>query len=342
MTQDEQQHRKKQPNPLVLAVMLTGVLLLDVHPKSNASANAVGSPTGIAEQLVRNTRNLLRQTVEPYRLPDAVVQAVEQDLAQKLGIPASELSITEYSLESQTFPCEDPSDPTETCVDPRPEEWRIVVADRWVYRSDPQGQNLQLETPNVPVSYLPEAVAKAVLAAASYDSGFDLSDLSISQIQLRDWPDFCREVEVASVPHCQGETISGWQIAIAAGMERLVYQVDRAGEVVLLNPTLSSNLEPLGQPPLLPAGLATLVKADLLEKVGISPEEVEISEYSPHTWTDSCLGLLHSQAVCDRHRIPGWRIVLSNGGTRWVYRTDATGKTLGLETSISERRSSIN
>ncbi|MCT7985920.1 hypothetical protein NG796_21825 [Laspinema sp. A4] len=339
MNHDEQR-RKKQPNPLVLAVMLTGVLLIEVHPKATSSASAVSDPMAIAGQLVRNTRNLLRQTIDPYRLPDAVTQAVQQDLSLKLGIPASELSITEYSLESHPSQCQKKLDPPVDCNDTTLHQWRIVVSDRWVYRSDPQGQTLKLETPDVPVSYLPAEVANAVLEASARRSGLDLSDLSITEIQVRDWPNLCLEVD-PSRQTCHTGTVPGWQIAIAAGQERLVYQVDRSGDQILFNPLLSSTIERLMQPPL-PSGLAALVKADLAENVGISPEQVEVAEYSRQTWTDSCLGLLHSKAVCDRNTVNGWRIVLSNGGTRWVYRTDATGKTLGLETAISEHRDPKN
>lgn len=339
MNQDEQR-RKKQPNPLVLAVMLTGVLLLEVHPKVTSRASAVSDPMAIAGQLVRNTRNLLRQTIDPYRLPDAVSHAVQQDLSLKLGIPASELSITEYTRESQPLECEENPEPTLDCTDTNLEQWRIVVSDRWVYRSDPQGQTLELETPDVPVSYLPSEVANAVLEAAARRSGLDIAELSITQIQVRDWPNLCLEVDVSG-QKCHPRTAPGWQIAIAAGDERLVYHVDRSGDLILFNSLLSSTLEPLAQPPL-PSGLATLVKAELAKNVGISPGQVEVAEYSHQTWTDSCLGLLHSQAVCDSNRVNGWRIVLSNGATRWVYRTDATGKTLGLETSISEHQDPKN
>jgi hypothetical protein len=335
MNQDEQR-RKKQPNPLVLAVMLTGVLLLEVHPKVTSSASAVSNPMAIAGQLVRNTRNLLRQTIDPYRLPSAVIQAVEQDLSLKLGMSASELSITEYSLESQPLECQDNSDTSVDCTETSLKQWRIVVSDRWVYRSDPQGQTLELETPDVPVSYLPAEVANAVLEAAARRSGLDIAELSITQIQVRDWSNLCLAVD-ESGQKCDIGTPPGWQIAIAAGNERLVYHVDHPGEVLLFNAALSSIVEPLKQPPL-PSGLVTLVKADLIKTLGISPEQLQVVEYSPQTWRDSCLGLLNSQAVCDRNRVNGWRIVLSNGGTRWVYRTDGTGKTLGLETSISEHR----
>ncbi|MGL5195618.1 MAG: hypothetical protein ACRC8Y_18710 [Chroococcales cyanobacterium] len=335
MNQDEQR-RKKQPNPLVLAVMLTGVLLLEVHPKVTSSASAVSNPMAIAGQLVRNTRNILRQTIDPYRLPEAVIQAVEQDLSLKLGMSASKLSITDYRLESQPLECQENDDPSGDCTETSLEQWRIVVSDRWVYRSDPQGQNLELETPDVPVSYLPTEVANAVLEASARRSGLEIAELSITQIQIRDWPNLCLEVD-ASGENCHSGTIPGWQIAIAAGNERLVYHVDHAGEVLLFNSVLSSRVEPLDPAPL-PLGLAALVKADLIKTVGISPDKLEVAEYSPQTWRDSCLGLLHSQAVCDRNTVNGWRIVLSNGGTRWVYRTDATGKTLGLETSISEHR----
>ncbi len=333
MNQDEQR-RKKQPNPLVLAVMLTGVALLEVHPK--AASSAVSNPVAIAGQLVRNTRNILRQTVDPYRLPDAVVQAVEQDLSQKLGIPASELEITDYSLELKTLKCQDNLTPTGDCANKRSQQWRIVVSDRWVYRSDPQGKILHLETPDVPVSYLPGSVANAVLEASALHSGLDIAQLSITQIQVRDWANFCLEVDTSG-EDCNKGTAPGWQIAIAAGNERLVYDVDPSGDTVLFNPALSSTVNPLVQSPL-PSGLVSLVKAELSKNVGISPKQVQVAEYSRQTWTDNCLGLLHSQAVCDLNTVNGWRIVLSNGGTRWVYRTDATGKTLGLETAIPEHQ----
>ncbi|MEY2984983.1 MAG: hypothetical protein RLZZ568_1600, partial [Cyanobacteriota bacterium] len=50
-------------------------------------------------------------------------------------------------------------------------------------------------------------------------------------------------------------------------------------------------------------------------------------------WTDSCLGLAKAGELCAQVITPGWRVEVSDGQTRWIYRTDQRGKIIRLETS---------
>lgn len=332
MNHDEKR-RAKQPHPLMLAFMLTGAILLQAHPKATSSARALPDPVAIAKHIVRNTHSLLKERIDPYRLPDVVADAVRQDLSSHLGIPASELEITDYRRETPASSCEQPV-ASNDCGDKSADFWQVTIADRWHYQSDPQGKTVQLQNSDVPVSYLPDAVVNAVLATASERSGLEMSDLNLVQIEAKEWDNTCLGLN-PSDRECQKANVSGWQIVVAVGDQRQVYHVDSTGNSVLFNAALSSKFDNLSAH-VLPSALATIVKRDLSEKVGISLEQLQVKEYSRQTWADSCLGLLNSDAVCDRKTVEGWRIVLSDGITRWVYRADAQGKALGLETSIQE------
>lgn len=80
------------------------------------------------------------------------------------------------------------------------------------------------------------------------------------------------------------------------------------------------------------ARVANAVIQDLSRREGISVSKLKITEYSRQTWTDGCLGLGKLDQLCLQALVEGWRVVVSDGRQAWVYRTDSTGRSIGLET----------
>lgn len=81
----------------------------------------------------------------------------------------------------------------------------------------------------------------------------------------------------------------------------------------------------------LPPQLAYGVRQDLSRQVGIPAEKLKITDYTRKTWPDGCLGIPRPNELCTQALVQGWRIILSDGRSDWVYRTDRQGRVLRLE-----------
>ncbi len=81
----------------------------------------------------------------------------------------------------------------------------------------------------------------------------------------------------------------------------------------------------------LPASIVEAVRLDLSRQTGIAAERFRVTESSRQSWPNTCLGLAKADELCAQMIVEGWRVVVSDGGKIWVYRTDARGKILRLE-----------
>lgn len=94
------------------------------------------------------------------------------------------------------------------------------------------------------------------------------------------------------------------------------------------NLTQGSRQNPLNQ---LPASIVEAVRLDLSRQTGIAAGQLRVTESSRQSWPNTCLGLAKADELCAQMIVEGWRVVVSDGGKIWVYRTDARGKILRLE-----------
>jgi outer membrane lipoprotein-sorting protein len=101
------------------------------------------------------------------------------------------------------------------------------------------------------------------------------------------------------------------------------------GQTSLANPLVS-------QAPIKSEGAsATVINAvrqDLSNRTRIAANKFKVIEASQKTWSDGCLGLAGPDEICTQMLVEGWRIVMSDGDRNWIYRTDAQGNTIRLET----------
>ncbi|MDJ0556946.1 MAG: hypothetical protein QNJ68_21370 [Microcoleaceae cyanobacterium MO_207.B10] len=81
-------------------------------------------------------------------LPNDIADAVRQDLAQRIGISAEKIEVSQASEETWPNTCLGLPNSDELCAQMLVEGWRIVLSngsDSWVYRTDNQGKLLRVE-----------------------------------------------------------------------------------------------------------------------------------------------------------------------------------------------------
>lgn len=172
---------QKQPNPVILALVLTGILVWEMYPalRHTAAANAGALKDSLAQlekqqqqtaqqfssaavsqkisysvlalnTLISEPGNLAEATRQnpPNKLPETVAAAVRQELSDSTGIAADKLKVTESSKQSWPNTCLGLAKADEICGQMIVEGWRVVVSDgrqTWVYRTNARGNILRLE-----------------------------------------------------------------------------------------------------------------------------------------------------------------------------------------------------
>lgn len=179
-SQNSQNQGQKQPNPLILALVLTGMLTLEMYPAliDTAAANAGALKHSIAlesqelltanqfpgarvlEKISYSKFGLNSLNSEPVNLvqstgknsadglPAAVKSAVVGELSGLTDIPPARLKITASSRESWPNTCLGLQKADELCGQMIVEGWRVAVSDgrrTWIYRTDARGKVLRLE-----------------------------------------------------------------------------------------------------------------------------------------------------------------------------------------------------
>ncbi|MEG4272163.1 MULTISPECIES: hypothetical protein [unclassified Microcoleus] len=172
---------QKQPNPVILALVLTGILVWEMYPalRHTAAANAGALKDSLAQlerqqqqtaqqfssaavpqnisysvlaldTLTSEPGNLAEGTRQnpPKQLPATVAEAVRRELSDSTGIAADKLKVTESSGQSWPNTCLGLAKADEICGQMMVEGWRVVVSDgrqTWVYRTNARGNILRLE-----------------------------------------------------------------------------------------------------------------------------------------------------------------------------------------------------
>ena len=180
-SQNNQNRGEKQPNPLILALVLTAILAWEIYPAliHTAAANAGALKQSLAQvenqdeqtaqqfppvgdqkkitysglvlnSLISEPGNLAEGTRQnpPNQLPATVAAAVRQELSRSTGIAADKLKVTESSRQSWPNTCLGLAKSDEICGQMIVEGWRVVVSDgrqTWVYRTNARGNVLRLE-----------------------------------------------------------------------------------------------------------------------------------------------------------------------------------------------------
>lgn len=170
-------------------------------------------------------------------LPKTVANTVLQLASQQLGVPASQLRVTQAEKQTWTDGCLGLPSPVERCMSVLTPGWRVVVQGRQqsqVYRTDETAERIRAEglngqSPNTEA--LPATVTKAVLQDAQTRSRLPLSQLRIVQAELVEWSDGCLGLAEPE-QFCTQAIVPGWKVTVVGGQQTFVYRSDEAGSLV--------------------------------------------------------------------------------------------------------------
>ena len=92
-------------------------------------------------------------------------------------------------------------------------------------------------------------------------------------------------------------------------------------------PALTSNTNAL------PAEVQSAVLEDAARRTSKNVATLRIRSAQPQNWSDGCLGLAEPDELCTQVITPGWKVIITDGGRNWTYRTDDSGDLVKLEKS---------
>lgn len=85
--------------------------------------------------------------------------------------------------------------------------------------------------------------------------------------------------------------------------------------------------------PQLSTAIGHIVLQHASEHTRVPSSKLDLVEVQPHTWSDNCLELAEAEASCQQIPVSGWQVAVAKGQHRWIYRTDASGSVVKLESS---------
>ncbi|MDP8964403.1 MAG: hypothetical protein M3O33_10560 [Cyanobacteriota bacterium] len=272
-------------------------------------------------------------------LPNSVADAVLRAASEQLGVPRSQLKITQ--AQQQTWPdrCLGLGSPVELCASALTPGWRVTVEgkqQRLVYHTDTTGSLIRLNKneSNLSEANLPQSVADAVIRVASKDLGVSSSQLKIIKAQQQTWGDSCLGLP-RPTERCMGTPTPGWRVTVVTRQKVQIYRTDTTGERIRAEAIV-------GQPASvrnLPDAVAKAVLQDAARRANLSVSQLRIVQAEERDWPDGCLGLAAPGQGCTRSIVPGWRVTVEGGRQTFVYRTNESGSVIKLESGATQGNS---
>ncbi|MER3492193.1 MAG: hypothetical protein C4323_07570 [Mastigocladus sp. ERB_26_2] len=295
------------------ALILTGIL--SVSSDFAFIKNASAAPRNI---LPDTANEILEVNNKNNSLPLPVARAVLRDVSSRnQGVLPSKLKIVAYNQQTWRDGCLGLPKPDEFCTQALVPGWRVIVSNgsqNWIYHTNSNGRSLRLANSATPINNqsknLPTSVRNAILAAASQLTGLPTSRVRIvnfKQITTDGCLGLPRPGEA-----CIEIAQQAWEVNVQAGKQRLVYRTNRDGSQVRLNQTASKSA--------LPKSIADAILADAEEELGLPASRLRIVGVEQQEWPDRCLGISEPLILCAPSIVSGWRVTVSDGQQRLVYR----------------------
>jgi len=81
----------------------------------------------------------------------------------------------------------------------------------------------------------------------------------------------------------------------------------------------------------LPIEVSARIKTALAEKTGLSPAQMTLSNVSPQTWNNACLGAAKPDEVCAEVITPGYAVTVSTPQGKYHVHTDQLGSRVRIQ-----------
>ncbi|MFM6361210.1 MAG: hypothetical protein ACKPE9_12730 [Planktothrix sp.] len=290
---------EKQPRPLILALMLTGVLALDAYPT-------------LLQSILSQTETLLSHSIT---------------VAQNLLSPAPQdhQQLWETSL-----------NPTVATTEAKP-IYRVLPNPLFNLKGQlPKTIPVAFETTSTPSEWVQPATDVAQVLPSSLDTKIReliakqldvaVTDLKIVEARQQTWPDTC--LGLADTEEVCGQMlVQGWRVVVSDGQKTWVYRTDAQGRNIRLESQTHSFK--------VPSSVLDAVFEDIRQQSGLSRSQLSLEAVEEQLWPDGCLGLTEPGMFCTQSLVAGWRIIIDHQHQRWVYRTNQTGSNFKLDQAAS-------
>ncbi|RMF70344.1 MAG: hypothetical protein D6742_00480 [Cyanobacteria bacterium J069] len=81
----------------------------------------------------------------------------------------------------------------------------------------------------------------------------------------------------------------------------------------------------------LPTEVAARIKAALAEQTSLSTDQMTLSQVSPQTWNNACLGAAEPGEFCAEVITPGYQVTISTPKGKYWLHTDQSGSKIRAE-----------
>ncbi|MEB3339562.1 hypothetical protein [Okeania sp.] len=170
---------QKSPHPFLLSLILTGILAAEAYPNLTETAIASvkvlqSSQVEITSQITTKTDRFVnieqtsvngsfdnvkklskpifnlaeKLTNQVKKIPHGIIEAVYQDLENRIGIVPETIKVNAVSQETWPNTCLGLAKNDELCGQRLVEGWRLILSngkDQWIYRTDNRGKLMRLE-----------------------------------------------------------------------------------------------------------------------------------------------------------------------------------------------------
>jgi hypothetical protein len=146
------------------------------------------------------------------------------------------------------------------------------------------------------------------------------STITLLESTRETWPDQCLGLARPFV-RCRGGEVNGWRVQVASAQQQWVYRTDRTGRQL--------GIEPLaGTPEFGNGDFSVETSQQLLKKVSSDVNQpvskLQVLEVQPAVW-NGCLGIFEPDQACTMQAMAGFRTIVTDGQTLWIYHLDEGG-----------------
>jgi len=85
----------------------------------------------------------------------------------------------------------------------------------------------------------------------------------------------------------------------------------------------------------LPDTVKAAVMKDATQRLKLPATDLRIQRSERKTWPDGCLGLADPGVLCTQALVSGWAVTVQSKQQRLIYRTNASGSVVKLDTAAS-------